>query len=71
MDIDPFIIQASLITGGCGAMYEVHVESKEFQDKRTVQQHQMVNEVSTAFILLYIKIILQYYSMLLLQSTLC
>lgn len=32
------------ISGGCGAMYEVHVESKEFQDKRTVQQHQMVNE---------------------------
>ncbi|NXK96631.1 BOLA3 protein, partial [Formicarius rufipectus] len=32
------------ISGGCGAMYEVHVESEEFRGKRTVQQHQMVNE---------------------------
>ncbi|XP_071435240.1 bolA-like protein 3 [Pithys albifrons albifrons] len=32
------------ISGGCGAMYEVHVESEEFRDKRPVQQHQMVNQ---------------------------
>uniref|UniRef100_UPI00358EA2C4 bolA-like protein 3 isoform X3 n=1 Tax=Myxine glutinosa TaxID=7769 RepID=UPI00358EA2C4 len=32
------------ISGGCGAMYEVHLESEEFQGKRTVQQHFMVNE---------------------------
>ncbi|XP_069812905.1 LOW QUALITY PROTEIN: bolA-like protein 3 [Dendropsophus ebraccatus] len=32
------------ISGGCGAMYEVHVESEEFKNKRTVQQHQMINE---------------------------
>ncbi|XP_075711445.1 bolA-like protein 3 [Rhinoderma darwinii] len=32
------------ISGGCGAMYEIHVESEEFKEKRTVQQHQMVNE---------------------------
>ncbi|KAM3925709.1 bolA-like protein 3 [Leptodactylus fuscus] len=32
------------ISGGCGAMYEIHVESEEFKNKRTVQQHQMVNE---------------------------
>ncbi|NWI90470.1 BOLA3 protein, partial [Pitta sordida] len=32
------------ISGGCGAMYEIHVESEEFRDKRTVQQHQMVNQ---------------------------
>ncbi|KAM4749066.1 bolA-like protein 3 [Rhinophrynus dorsalis] len=41
--------QASLvkvvdISGGCGAMYEIHVESEEFKAKRTVQQHQMINE---------------------------
>uniref|UniRef100_A0A4W3GHC2 BolA family member 3 n=1 Tax=Callorhinchus milii TaxID=7868 RepID=A0A4W3GHC2_CALMI len=34
------------ISGGCGAMYEIHIESKEFVGKRMVQQHQMVNEVS-------------------------
>uniref|UniRef100_A0A8V5GWY2 BolA-like protein 3 n=1 Tax=Melopsittacus undulatus TaxID=13146 RepID=A0A8V5GWY2_MELUD len=32
------------ISGGCGAMYEIHIESEEFREKRTVQQHQMVNE---------------------------
>ncbi|XP_006641393.2 bolA-like protein 3 [Lepisosteus oculatus] len=32
------------ISGGCGAMYEVHVESHEFKGKRTVQQHQLINE---------------------------
>ncbi|XP_056425199.1 bolA-like protein 3 isoform X2 [Hyla sarda] len=32
------------ISGGCGAMYEIHVESEEFKDKRTVQQHKMINE---------------------------
>uniref|UniRef100_A0A8B9DW17 BolA family member 3 n=1 Tax=Anser cygnoides TaxID=8845 RepID=A0A8B9DW17_ANSCY len=30
--------------GGCGAMYEVHIESEEFREKRPVQQHQMVNQ---------------------------
>lgn len=32
-------------SGGCGAMYEIHIESEEFREKRTVQQHQMVNQV--------------------------
>ncbi|XP_059798781.1 bolA-like protein 3 isoform X2 [Balaenoptera ricei] len=31
-------------TGGCGAMYEIQIESEEFKEKRTVQQHQMVNQ---------------------------
>lgn len=29
-------------------MYEVHVESEEFREKRMVQQHQMVNQVRAA-----------------------
>ncbi|NWH56106.1 BOLA3 protein, partial [Geococcyx californianus] len=33
------------ISGGCGAMYEIHIESEEFRDKQTVQQHRMVNQV--------------------------
>lgn len=41
--------QASAATfgflGGCGAMYEIHIESEDFKEKRTVQQHQMVNQV--------------------------
>ncbi|KAI6073591.1 BolA-like protein 3 [Aix galericulata] len=32
------------LAGGCGAMYEVHVESEEFREKQMVQQHQMVNQ---------------------------
>ncbi|CAM9760966.1 unnamed protein product [Bubo scandiacus] len=32
------------ISGGCGAMYEIHIESEDFREKRTVQQHQMVNQ---------------------------
>lgn len=26
-------------------MYEIHIESEDFKEKRTVQQHQMVNQV--------------------------
>ncbi|XP_043937748.1 bolA-like protein 3 [Protopterus annectens] len=32
------------ISGGCGAMYEIHVISEEFKGKRIVQQHQMINQ---------------------------
>ncbi|XP_040019372.1 bolA-like protein 3 [Gasterosteus aculeatus] len=32
------------ISGGCGAMYEIHIESNEFKGKRTIQQHQLVNQ---------------------------
>lgn len=32
------------ISGGCGAMYEIHIESTEFKGKRTIQQHQLVNQ---------------------------
>ncbi|CAH2274674.1 Hypothetical predicted protein [Pelobates cultripes] len=32
------------ISGGCGSMYEIHIESEEFKSKRPVQQHRMVND---------------------------
>ncbi|XP_040849614.1 bolA-like protein 3 isoform X2 [Ochotona princeps] len=38
------VIQVTDISGGCGAMYEIKIESEEFKEKRTVQQHQMVNQ---------------------------
>ncbi|XP_028257542.1 bolA-like protein 3 [Parambassis ranga] len=45
---DKFPLASSLkvvdISGGCGAMYEIHIESSEFKGKRTVQQHQLVNQ---------------------------
>lgn len=31
--------------GGCGAMYEIFVESEDFRGKRQVQQHRLVNKV--------------------------
>lgn len=27
-------------------MYEIHIESSEFKGKRTIQQHQLVNQVN-------------------------
>ncbi|KAM3625907.1 uncharacterized protein V6R79_019612 [Siganus canaliculatus] len=45
---EKFPLAASLkvvdISGGCGAMYEIHIESSEFKGKRTIQQHQLVNK---------------------------
>ncbi|XP_031702550.1 bolA-like protein 3 [Anarrhichthys ocellatus] len=45
---EKFPLAASLkvvdISGGCGAMYEIHIESNEFKGKRTIQQHQLVNQ---------------------------
>lgn len=38
------VVKVVDISGGCGAMYEVHVESVEFKGKRVVQQHQMINQ---------------------------
>nr|XP_033806263.1 bolA-like protein 3 [Geotrypetes seraphini] len=32
------------ISGGCGEMYEIHIESEEFKKKKIVQQHQMINQ---------------------------
>ncbi|CRK98410.1 CLUMA_CG011768, isoform A [Clunio marinus] len=31
------------ISGGCGAMFEVHIVSNQFKNLSTVKQHQMVN----------------------------
>ena len=37
-------IQVQDISGGCGSMYEVHIESSDFVGKRTVQQHKLVTD---------------------------
>jgi len=36
-------IQVSDISGGCGSMYHILIESKEFSGIRKVKQHMMVN----------------------------
>lgn len=35
-----------LDAGGCGSMYEIVIDSEQFQGRRLLQQHRMVNEVS-------------------------
>ncbi|XP_077543646.1 bolA-like protein 3 isoform X1 [Haemaphysalis longicornis] len=39
-------IQVKDISGGCGAMYEVYVQSTAFKNLSRLQQHRLVNEVS-------------------------
>ncbi|KAF6020009.1 BOLA3 [Bugula neritina] len=36
------------ISGGCGAMFDVHIESADFNGKKLVQQHMMVNKALKA-----------------------
>lgn len=37
-------IQVSDVSGGCGAMYEIIVESSEFKGISRVKQHQMITD---------------------------
>jgi len=39
------LIEVVDISGGCGSMYAVYVETSEFKNMRTVKQHQLVTEV--------------------------
>jgi stress-induced morphogen len=39
------LIEVTDISGGCGSMYAIYVETSEFKNLRTVKQHQLVNEV--------------------------
>lgn len=32
------------ISGGCGSMYEIYVETKEFKGLSTVKQHRLITE---------------------------
>lgn len=42
------LVEAVDISGGCGSMYAVYVESNEFKKMRIVKQHQLVTEVLKA-----------------------
>lgn len=43
-------IQVVDISGGCGAMFEVHVRSRQFNGMNRVKQHMTVNNVRLDFI---------------------
>ena len=38
------LIKVQDISGGCGSMYDVFVESTEFKDLRLVKRHQMITQ---------------------------
>ncbi len=40
-------IEVTDISGGCGAMFEVHIQSVEFCGLNKVKQHMIVNDVSS------------------------
>lgn len=37
-------IEIEDISGGCGSMYEIHIESEDFSSMRTVAQHKLVTD---------------------------
>ena len=39
------LVEVTDISGGCGSMYAVYVETLEFKNLRKIKQHQMVTEV--------------------------
>lgn len=38
------LIEIDDISGGCGSMYEIHIESEDFASMRTVAQHKLVTD---------------------------
>ena len=42
---DANAIEVTDISGGCGSMYAIYVETREFKDMKKVKQHQIINEV--------------------------
>ncbi|RXG58011.1 BolA-like protein 3 [Armadillidium vulgare] len=40
------LIEVQDISGGCGAMYDISVESVEFKDLSRVKQHKLITQVS-------------------------
>ncbi|KAL5466845.1 hypothetical protein EMCRGX_G030996 [Ephydatia muelleri] len=42
--LKPTYLEVRDVSGGCGAMYEIAIDSEQFSGKRLVQQHRMVTE---------------------------
>ena len=47
-------IQVIDISGGCGAMFEIHIQTIEFKDMNRVKQHMTVNKVVVVVIALFL-----------------
>lgn len=54
------------LTGGCGSMYEILIQSDNFKGKSIIQQHRMVKEVQREYNC--IKYLYMYYKSLIIFS---
>ncbi|EGG19369.1 bolA family protein [Cavenderia fasciculata] len=43
--LNPTVLEVLDMSGGCGSMYRIEVESHEFKGKSTLQQHKRVNQL--------------------------
>ena len=43
--LTPAKLEIEDVSGGCGAMFVITVESEKFRDKKLLEQHRMVNGV--------------------------
>ncbi|KAI4945311.1 hypothetical protein J4E86_009198 [Alternaria arbusti] len=44
-ELEPVKLEVQDISGGCGSMYAIQIESPKFQGLTVIKQHKMVNEV--------------------------
>ncbi|KAG9189386.1 hypothetical protein G6011_06254 [Alternaria panax] len=44
-ELDPVKLEVQDISGGCGSMYAIQVESPKFKGLTVIKQHKLVNEV--------------------------
>mmetsp|Transcript_16500 Transcript_16500/g.51660 ORF Transcript_16500/g.51660 Transcript_16500/m.51660 type:complete len:98 (+) Transcript_16500:46-339(+) len=44
-ELEATAVRVEDVSGGCGAMYRIYVESPKFKGVPTVKQHRMVNEI--------------------------
>ncbi|CAN9286239.1 unnamed protein product [Alternaria alternata] len=44
-ELEPVKLEVQDISGGCGSMYAIQVESPKFKGLTVIKQHKLVNEV--------------------------
>lgn len=44
-ELEPVKLEVQDISGGCGSMYAIEIESPKFKGLTVIKQHKMVNEV--------------------------
>ncbi|KAK8159251.1 bola protein [Phyllosticta citrichinensis] len=44
-ELDPVRLEVQDISGGCGSMYALYIESPKFKGLTVIKQHKMINEI--------------------------